>query len=120
MSRTTPLERPSRRLESAGRLRLRVLFHPPVTSLPALIRAGERSGTGSEWLTLGGVKMFLDGSLGSRTAWMLQPYEGSRDRGMPLTEAEEAERAMRPRRSMGSPVPCTPSAMRPCVARSIS
>ncbi len=83
------------RLESAGRLRLRVLFHPPVTSLPALIRAGERSGTGSEWLTLGGVKMFLDGSLGSRTAWMLQPYEGSRDRGMPLTEAEEAERAMR-------------------------
>ncbi len=83
------------RLESAGLLRLRVLFHPPVTSLPALIRTGERSGTGSEWLTLGGVKMFLDGSLGSRTAWMLQPYEGSRDRGMPLTEAEEAGRAMR-------------------------
>jgi predicted amidohydrolase YtcJ len=83
------------RLDAAGRLRLRVLFHAPVTSLPALIGAGERSGMGSEWMTLGGVKMFLDGSLGSRTAWMLQPYEGSRDRGMPLTEADEAERAMR-------------------------
>jgi predicted amidohydrolase YtcJ len=83
------------RVDAAGRLRLRVLFHPPVASLPTLVRAGEQSGTGSEWLTLGGVKMFLDGSLGSRTAWMLQPYEGSRDRGMPITDADEAARAMR-------------------------
>ncbi len=83
------------RLDTAGRLRLRVLFHAPVASLPALVRAGERSGTGSEWLALGGVKLFLDGSLGSRTAWMLQPYEASRDRGMPITDADEAARAMR-------------------------
>jgi predicted amidohydrolase YtcJ len=83
------------RLDAAGELRLRVLFHPPVASLPALIRDGERSGAGSDWLMLGGVKMFLDGSLGSRTAWMLRPYEGSRDRGLPLTDADEAERAMR-------------------------
>ncbi|MFL5517759.1 MAG: amidohydrolase, partial [Gemmatimonadales bacterium] len=83
------------RLDAAGQLRLRVLFHAPVASLPGLVRAGERSGTGSEWLTLGGVKMFLDGSLGSRTAWMLRPYEGSRDRGMPLTDSDEAARAMR-------------------------
>lgn len=83
------------RLDAGGRLRLRVLFHAPVASLPALVRAGERSGAGSEWLTLGGVKMFLDGSLGSRTAWMLQPYEGSRDRGMPITDAVDAARAMR-------------------------
>ena len=83
------------RLDAAGELRLRVLFHAPVASLPSLIRGAERSGVGSEWLVLGGVKMFLDGSLGSRTAWMLQPYEGSRDRGMPLTGADEAARAMR-------------------------
>ena len=83
------------RLDAAGRLRLRVLFHTPVGSLPTLVRAGDRSGTGSEWLVQGGVKMFLDGSLGSRTAWMLQPYEGSRDRGMPLTDADEAACAMR-------------------------
>jgi predicted amidohydrolase YtcJ len=83
------------RLDAAGELRLRVLFHAPVASLPALIRAGERSGAGSDRLMLGGVKMFLDGSLGSRTAWMIQPYERSRDRGLPLTDAAEAERAMR-------------------------
>lgn len=83
------------RLERAGDLRLRVLFHPPVGSLPALVRRGVRSGMGSAWLRMGGVKMFLDGSLGSRTAWMLEPYAGTRDRGMPLTSEAEAAAAMR-------------------------
>jgi predicted amidohydrolase YtcJ len=82
------------RLESAGKLRLRVLFHPPVSSLSGLISRGIRSGQGSEWLVTGGVKLFLDGSLGSQTAWMLEPYAGSRDRGMPITGEEEARRAM--------------------------
>ena len=84
-----------RRLEAAGRLRLRVLFHPPVASLPDLARRGQRSGTGTRWLGMGGVKLFLDGSLGSRTAWMLEPYEGSRDRGMPVASEHEAAEAMR-------------------------
>jgi predicted amidohydrolase YtcJ len=82
------------RLERAGELRLRVLFHPPVAALPQLIRDGVRTGQGSEWLTIGGVKMFLDGSLGSRTAWMLEPYAGTRDRGMPITTEQEARVAM--------------------------
>ncbi|MEP7175540.1 MAG: amidohydrolase [Gemmatimonadales bacterium] len=83
------------RLAARGELRLRVLFHPPVASLPSLLRRGARSGAGSDWLRLGGVKLFLDGSLGSRTAWMLEPYAGSRDRGMAITSAEEAGEAMR-------------------------
>ena len=82
-------------LESVGSLRLRVLFHPPVEALPDLVRRGIRSGVGSGWLTVGGVKMFLDGSLGSRTAWMLEPYEGSRDRGMPITAESDVRGAMR-------------------------
>ncbi len=84
-----------RRLETSGDLRLRVLFHPPVASLPELIRRGARSGAGSPWIGMGGVKLFLDGSLGSRTAWMLEPYEGSHDRGMPVTAEHEAGAAMR-------------------------
>jgi predicted amidohydrolase YtcJ len=84
-----------RRLERAGDLRLRVLFHPPVAALPDLVRRGARSGTGSRWLGMGGVKLFLDGSLGSRTAWMLDAYEGSRDRGMPVASEAEAREAMR-------------------------
>jgi predicted amidohydrolase YtcJ len=83
------------RLEAAGTLRLRVLFHPPVSALGSLVSRGVRSGAGSEWLGIGGVKMFLDGSLGSRTAWMLAPYDGTRDRGMPITGEREAADAMR-------------------------
>ncbi|MBA3317612.1 MAG: amidohydrolase [Gemmatimonadales bacterium] len=84
-----------RRLEQSGELRLRVLFHPPVAALPDLVRRGARSGAGSAWLGMGGVKLFLDGSLGSRTAWMLEPYEGSRDRGLPVAGEGEAREAMR-------------------------
>lgn len=83
------------RLEAADGLRLRVLFQPPVGSLPALVRRGVRSGTGSTWLRIGGVKLFLDGSLGSRTAWMLEPYAGTRDCGLPITAESEATTAMR-------------------------
>lgn len=83
------------RLEAGGKLRMRVLFHPPVASLPVLIAEGLRSGQDSSgWVTIGGIKMFLDGSLGSRTAWMLQPYEGTRDRGMPLTDEADARKAV--------------------------
>lgn len=81
-------------METAGDLELRVLFHHPVAELHDLVRRGVRSGTGSEWLLHGGVKMFLDGSLGSRTAWMLSPYEGSRDSGMPVTDRETAQLAV--------------------------
>ncbi len=83
-----------RAMDAAGSLRLRVLFHHPVADLHRLISRGIRSGMGSDWLSHGGVKMFLDGSLGSRTAWMLEPYEGIRDRGMPVTDRETAAAAI--------------------------
>jgi predicted amidohydrolase YtcJ len=82
------------RLEAEGRLRLRVLFHPPVASLTRLMQAGVQSGAGSDWLRYGGVKLFLDGSLGTQTAWMLEPYERSSDRGMPISTYEEVREAM--------------------------
>ena len=62
--------------------------------MATLIQRKIRSGVGSDWLTIGGVKLFLDGSLGSRTAWMLEPYTGSRDRGMPITGEDEAREAV--------------------------
>lgn len=83
-----------RRLDASGQLRLRVLFHPPVAALASLITSAARSGEGSEWLRLGGVKIFLDGSLGSRTAWMLEPYTGTRDRGMPITGEKDVRDAI--------------------------
>jgi len=58
-------------------LRLRVLQAIPLPRLSAAIETGLRSGFGGGWLRIGGVKMFLDGALGSRTAWMREPYIGS-------------------------------------------
>lgn len=77
-------------VRAAGGLRLRVLQHLPLARLDDAIGLGLRSGFGGEWLRIGGVKMFLDGALGSRTAWMREPYEGTvDDRGeATLPEAE--------------------------------
>lgn len=59
------------RLHAAGRLQVRVTYNLPLADLPHAIRLGVRSGWGDEWLRIWGVKAFLDGSLGSRTAQML-------------------------------------------------
>jgi predicted amidohydrolase YtcJ len=81
-------------LRDTGHLKLRVLFHPPVGELRRLVAMGWRSGSGDDWITQGGVKLFLDGSLGSRTAWMLRPFEGTKDRGMPITALAVAGEAI--------------------------
>jgi len=41
-----------------------------------------RTGQGDEWLQLGHVKFFTDGALGSQTAALEDPYEGTDDRGI--------------------------------------
>lgn len=77
-------------LRQAGRLRLRVLQSIALGQLDAAIAVGLRSGFGGDWIRIGGVKMFLDGALGSRTAWMREPYEGEPDnRGIETLSAAE-------------------------------
>jgi predicted amidohydrolase YtcJ len=58
-------------LHSRGRLPLRVTYNLPLADLHHAERMGVRSGWGDAWLRIWGVKAFLDGSLGSRTAEML-------------------------------------------------
>ena len=76
-------------LHGDGRLRLRTLRHLPLERLDDAIRAGRRSGDGNDMLRTGGVKMFLDGALGSLTAWMRAPCEGSTNTGLQLLDAED-------------------------------
>jgi hypothetical protein len=56
-----------------------------------------RSGVGSDLFRIGPVKLFADGALGSRTAHLLQPYEGRADgyRGVPTLTADELAEEMR-------------------------
>ncbi|UCC73760.1 MAG: amidohydrolase [Gemmatimonadota bacterium] len=86
-------------LERSGQLRLRVLHHFPQRFIDSLVECGIASGFGGEWLRVGGIKYFSDGALGSRTAWMLVPYEGERGRGILRLQPEElaadVERARR-------------------------
>jgi predicted amidohydrolase YtcJ len=76
-------------MRERGELRLRVLQHIRVERLDDAIRLGLRSGFGDEWLRIGAVKMFLDGALGSRTAWMREPYEDGSGCGMNTLAAAE-------------------------------
>jgi predicted amidohydrolase YtcJ len=59
------------RLRARGTLPVRVTYNLPLADLGYAERMGVRSGWGDAWLRIWGVKAFLDGSLGSRTAEML-------------------------------------------------
>ena len=83
-------------MKQRNELRLRVLQHISLAALDHAIAVGLRSGLGDDWVRVGGVKMFLDGALGSRTAWMREPYEGSDDTGVQvLPEADFRAAAQR-------------------------
>jgi predicted amidohydrolase YtcJ len=46
-----------------------------------VLKTGLRSGYGDDWLKFAGTKIFLDGSIGARTAALRRPYSGTRQRG---------------------------------------
>ncbi len=83
-------------LRGKGKLNLRVTHMLPAANLEYAAAVGLQMGLGDEWLSIGGVKIFADGALGSQTALMLEPFEGSRDnRGVAVTLKEEIERLAR-------------------------
>ena len=71
------------RMDGDRRLTLRVHMSYPAEQIGAAQATELRTGFGSDLLRVGPVKAFMDGTLGSSTAWML---DGS---GMVLTTAEE-------------------------------
>jgi predicted amidohydrolase YtcJ len=77
------------RLRQQGRLPIRITYNLPLKDLPHAERMGVRSGWGDEWLRIWGVKAFLDGSLGSRTAEMLDGSGTSRMTQADLTDMIE-------------------------------
>jgi predicted amidohydrolase YtcJ len=76
------------RLRAAGELLLRAWVGIPVERLGEAIALGLRTGFGDEYLRVGHVKLFADGSQGARTAWMLEPYQDA-DCGLPVTSPAE-------------------------------
>ncbi|MCD6518731.1 MAG: amidohydrolase [Anaerolineae bacterium] len=83
-------------LAANGELTLRVWHMIPLEHLSSALALGLRTGFGNSLLRVGHVKIFADGALGSRTAEMLAPYEGSdSDRGVATLTTEEIYAAVR-------------------------
>jgi hypothetical protein len=82
------------RRRAAGRLGLRVAHALALARLDQAIEIGLRSGIGDDWLRIGGVKIFSDGSLGSQTAYMFDAYPDTPDNcGVPVVAGEELKQA---------------------------
>jgi len=96
-------------LRAEGALRLRVACNVALHHLDAFRAAGMMSGFGDDFLRLGHVKLFADGSLGSRTAWMLAPFAPetpgeAANYGIVVTPPDEMLEAFRQSVAAGFPV----------------
>lgn len=63
-----------RRAKERGALRMRIYSLVPIAQWQQLADYVQREGRGDELLRWGGLKGFVDGSLGSTTAWFYEPY----------------------------------------------
>lgn len=88
-----PALRAWQRLHANGNLNLRAWVMLPGELLDNVITLGLQTGFGDHTLQIGGTKFFSDGSIGSRTALMLEPFEDGSN-GIPLTPMEEIARAI--------------------------
>ncbi|HEX2427464.1 MAG TPA: amidohydrolase [Gaiellaceae bacterium] len=79
-------------------LTLRVWQSVPYERLAELEALGIHSGIGDDFLRIGYLKAFMDGTLGSQTAWMLD------DSGVVITSGEELAEIIREGARLGWPV----------------
>jgi len=79
-----------RRAQEQGRLRTRIYAMVPISSWQQLADEVKVRGRGDDWLRIGGLKGFMDGSLGSHTAAFFEPFlDAPDDRGLFVTEPEQ-------------------------------
>lgn len=68
-----------RRAEQEGTLITRIYSVPPLSDWQRLRDDMAANGSGDDWLRTGGVKGFMDGSLGSHTAAFFEPFSDTPD-----------------------------------------
>jgi predicted amidohydrolase YtcJ len=84
------------RLRASGELSPRVLYYIQRRALPHALALGIEGDFGDDTLRFAGVKLYMDGALGSQTAAMLDPYEGQpENRGLLTTTEAEVEKLAR-------------------------
>ena len=78
-----------------GNLKIRAHVSTPLVAWEQVAKHIEHEGRGDEMLVWGGVKGFIDGSLGARTAWMHQPFDDEPENtGLPLSQPSILEKQM--------------------------
>jgi predicted amidohydrolase YtcJ len=85
------------RAHAAGLLRTRIYAAVPLATWARLAEYVKRhGGTGDGWFHYGALKGFVDGSLGSHTAAMLEPFtDAPNDRGFYVTSNEDRYAAIK-------------------------
>jgi predicted amidohydrolase YtcJ len=78
-----------RRVRAKDKLRLRIYAFVPLAQAQQAAVFKQRNGAGDDWLRWGGVKGYVDGSLGATTAWLNRPYvDAPNTSGLTVTEPE--------------------------------
>ncbi|MFZ5623645.1 MAG: amidohydrolase [Gemmatimonadota bacterium] len=81
------------RLRKAGRLTARATLFFPLEHWRAVADTVAARGRGDDWIRLGGVKGYADGSLGSQTALFYEPYaQNPRTSGLLVTPEDSLRR----------------------------
>ncbi|WP_138415285.1 amidohydrolase [Aquibacillus sediminis] len=85
------------------RFRAHLLVHHEVVD--DMTESGLSYGDGTEYIDLGAVKIFSDGALGGRTAWLTKPYQDDKtNTGLPIHSVEGLENLVKKARENGMPV----------------
>ena len=66
-----------RRLERAGRMTLRVYLYLPLGDWRAVAETVRAAGANDQWVRVAGLKEYMDGSAGSRTAFFFDAFDDS-------------------------------------------
>ncbi|MDP8243269.1 MAG: amidohydrolase [Candidatus Hinthialibacter antarcticus] len=74
---------------TTGDLKTRIYAAVPISTWEPLRDEVEANGRGDEWLRIGALKGFLDGSLGSKTAQFFEPYLDDPDNDGLLVESPQ-------------------------------
>lgn len=79
-----------RRAHANHALRIRIYANVPLDTWQQLAQEVAAQGRGDDWLRIGGLKGFMDGSLGSHTAAFFEPFTDTPDdRGFFITAPED-------------------------------